>query len=278
MMNDATEEPEAILADDWRFKESLGIGEEAYQFLKKASNLELFLGVAGVATGGAYIASSAIVAETFFPSTGLLAALGLGATAATPIGWVLAAGTLTGGAYYGYRRLIDAMRDKDTIRIPRYINTPLDMIADQLLGLMLPLSIWIAMSDDKEISDEERSSITSYYADNWGYDRVFVERAVAGLVKRFDAEASTMTAKGLAKSLSDYCAGNKDCNEKHIMKFLVDHLKDLVEVEENQEYRRRKSRAVREFEKVALGHSTILFRLSRFFATTCQRARATKNA
>ena len=275
MMNEATGEPEAILADSWRFKESLGIGEDAYQFLKQASNLERFLGVAGVAAGGALIAQSAIVAQTFFPSTGLLAALGLGATAATPVGWVLAAGALTGGAYFGYRRWIDAMREKDTIRVPIYINTPLDMIADQLLGLMLPLSIWIAMSDDKEISDEERNCITSYYADNWGYEQVFVERAIAGSVERFDTEASTMTAKGLAKSLSEYCAGNKDCNKNHIMKFLVEHLTDLVEVEEHQEYRERKSRAVREFEKVALARSTIL---SGFFATIRHRARATKNA
>ena len=274
MMNEVTGEPDAILADSWRFKESLGIGEETYQFLKQASNLERFLGVAGATAGGALIASSAIVAETFFPSTGLLAALGLGATAATPIGWVLAAGALTGGAYYGLSRLIDAMRDKGTIRIPKYINTPLDVIADQLLGLMLPLSIWIALSDDKEISDEERNSISSYYADNWGYEQVFVERAIAGLVKKFDTEASTMTAKGLAESLSDYCAGNRDCNKNHIMKFLVDHLNDLVEVEEDQEYRERKSRAVREFEKVALVRSTVV---SRFFATMRHRARATKN-
>lgn len=275
MINEVTGELDAILADDWRFKESLGIGEETYQFLKQASNLERFLGVAGATAGGVYIASSAIVAETFFPSTGLFAALGLGATAATPIGWVLAAGALTGGAYYGLSRLIDAMRNKGTIRIPKYINTPLDVIADQLLGLMLPLSIWIAMSDDKEISDEERNSIGSYYADNWGYEQVFVERAIAGWVKRFDTEASTMTAKGLAKSLSEYCAGNKDCNKNHIMKFLVDHLNDLVEMEENQEYRERKSRAAREFEKVALARSTVL---SRFFASMRYRARATKNA
>ena len=59
-------------------------------------------------------------------------------------------------------------------------------------------------------------------------------------------------------SLSKYCADNKDCNEEHIMKFLVDHLNDLVEVEENQEYRERKSRVVREFEKATLVRPTIL--------------------
>lgn len=270
-------EPEAILRDDWRFKERLGLGEDTYQSLKRVSRLERFLALAGAVSVGVLIASSDTVAKTFFASTGwlgLLATLGLGAAAKTPIGWVLAAGALTGVAYCCIRRGIDAMRRKGMIWIPKYINTPLDEMADHLLGLMLPFSIWIARSDDKDVSGEERNCISSYYADEWGYEPAFVGRAIAGLVKRFDAEASTVTAKELAKSLSEYCAGNKDCNRDHIMKFLVDHLKDLVEVEENQEYREHKSRAVREFEKVALARSTIL---SRFFATMRHRARATKN-
>lgn len=66
MMNEMTEEPEAILADDWRFKEKLGLGEGAYELLKQANNLERMLGVAGAASGGAFIASSTVVATTFY--------------------------------------------------------------------------------------------------------------------------------------------------------------------------------------------------------------------
>lgn len=258
MMNEVTEEHEAILANDLRFKESLGIGEDAYQFLKLARNLERFLGIAGATSGGALIASSSIVATTYFPSSGLLAALGFGAAAVTPVGWVLAAGAFTGGTYYIVDRLVAKMREKGTIRIPKYINTPLDVIADHLLGLMLPLSIWVAMSDDKGISDEERTCIGFYYADSWGYEQVFVERAITRLAKNLMLKRQTTTAEELVTSLSKYCADNKDCNEEHIMKFLVDHLNDLVEVEENQEYRERKSRVVREFEKATLVRPTIL--------------------
>ena len=247
-MNEMTDEPKAILANDWRFKERLGLGEDAYQFLKLARNLETFLGVSGAASGGALITSSSIVATTFFPSSGLLASLGFGATAATPIGWVLAGGALAGGAYYGLRRLIDTIRDDGVIQIPKYINRPLDMVADQLLGLMLPLSIWMARSDDKEVSGEERICIISYYADEWGYKPAFVERAIADLVDKYAAKSST--ARELAKSLSEHCVANRDCNKDRIMKFLVGHLEDLVEGEENQEYRERKSRAVREFESL----------------------------
>ena len=247
-MNEMTDEPEAILANDMRFKEKLGLGEDAYKSLKVANILERVGGVAGTASGGALIASSSLVATTFFPSTGLLAALGLGAAAVTPIGWVLAAGALTGGAYYGVRSLIDAMKDKIVIQIPKYINTSLDLIAFQLLGLMLPLSIWIARSDDKDVSGEERNSISSYYAEEWGYQPAFIERAIEELVVKFGAEASTKAARELAKSLSEYCAANKDCNTERIIEFLVDHLKELVETEGNQEYRERKLHAGRELE------------------------------
>ena len=251
MTNEMTEEPEAILANELRFKEKLGLGEDAYNALKMANNLEKIVGVGGTASGGVLIASSSIVATTFFPAeAGLLAALGFGAVAVTPIGWVLAAGALTGGAYYGARILIDEMKRKRMTQIPKYINTPLDLIADQLLGLMLPLSIWIARADDQEVGGEERNSIGSHYSDEWGYGPAFVERAIERLTDKSGAGASTRTARELAKSLSEYCVHNKDCNTGHIIEFLVGHLNELVEPEGNHKYRERKLQAVRELESV----------------------------
>lgn len=255
MTNETTDEPEAILADDMRFKEKLGLGEDTYQAMRKAKIVERTVAMAGAASIGALIASSPLVATTFFPSTGLLAALGFGVAATTPIGWVLAAGALTGGAYYGGRRMIDAMRRKRTFQIPKYINTALDLLADQLLGLMLPLSLWIARYDDKQVSGEEKKSIRSYYVDEWGYNAAFVDRAIEELAGKVGTEASTKsTTRELAESLSEYCAANKDCNTEHIKELLVGHLNDLVEVERSPEYRERKSRAAREFESALAGH------------------------
>ena len=98
------DEHEEIIADDLRFKSKLGIGEEEYNYLKRKKNLAEFVGAIGVggATGG--IASSATVATTFFPASGVLATLGFGAAATTPIGWVIGAGVLAGGAYLGARQ------------------------------------------------------------------------------------------------------------------------------------------------------------------------------
>jgi hypothetical protein len=238
------EQPDAILANEERFLERLGIGEDACRFLKSADKLELFLGTAGVASGGVVITSSSVVATTFFPSTGVLAWLGLGAVATTPMGWVLAGGALTGGAYYGLRWTLHKLRKKSTVERPKFINTPVDVIANQLLGLMLPLSIWIARSDDEDVSGEERESIVSYYSDEWGYKADFVECATT----QCSGKVSGRTAKELAKSLSAYCTDSPDCNKEGIIKFLVCHLREFVATEGNHDSRERKSRAVNDLD------------------------------
>lgn len=238
------DEPEAILVNELIFKQRLGVGEDCYKFLKSARNLEHILGTAGAASGGTMIASSFVVATTFFPSSGLLAWIGLGAAAATPIGWVLAAGVLAGGAYYGIRRKLDKVRDDVLVQFPKYVNTPLHLLADKLMGLMLPLSIWIARSDDGEVSGEEKEGIVSYYVEEWGYAADFVEFAIEQCV----GDASDKIAGELAKSLSDYCAANRDCNKNRITEFLVDHLHEFVETEGNGVSRERKARALRELE------------------------------
>ncbi len=239
-----TEQPDTILANEEIFLEHLGVGDDACRFLKSGENLELFLGTVGAASGGMIIASSSVVATTFFPSSGVLAWLGLGAAATTPIGWMLAAGALTGGVYYGFRWMLVKVRKNSRVERARYINTPLDVIANQLLGLMLPLSIWIAKSDDEDISGEEQEGIVSYYSDEWGYNAHFVERAIEQCM----GNVSGNTARKLAKSLSDYCAGNPDCNKERIIEFLVGHLREFVATEGNHASRERKSLAVSELE------------------------------
>ena len=239
-----TDEPDTILANEERFLERLGIEGRASSFLKSADNMELVLTTAGAAYGGGLIASSSFVATTFFPSSGILAWIGLGAAATTPIGWVLAAGALTGGLYFGLRWTLDKVRDKSTVKRPKYINTPLDLIANQLFGLMFPLSVWIAKSDDGEVSEEEAESIVSFYIDEWGYDADFVAYAM----ERCASEVPGKTARELAKSFSDYCAANRDCNKKRITEFLVDHLREFAGTEGNGESRERKVQALRELE------------------------------
>ena len=137
---DCFEGIESIFADPLRYKAKLAIGEEAYTALKFQTPVFQAWDVAGVATTAAVVAKSSVVASTFFAPTGFLAAIGIG-TAVTPVGWVIAAGVVTGGAWYGItRHLKKAMASRVTV-IPNYIKTPLDVLALGLFDLLVPLAL-----------------------------------------------------------------------------------------------------------------------------------------
>ena len=116
-----------IVAEPLKFKIKLAIGEDAYTSLKVTNAVVQVWDVAGVATTAAVVAKSSVVASTFFAPSGLLAAIGIG-TAVTPIGWVIAAGVVTGGAWFSVtRHLKKATASKLTV-VPNFINTPLDVL------------------------------------------------------------------------------------------------------------------------------------------------------
>ena len=217
------DEPEEIIAHDLIFKSRLGIGEETYNYLKRRKNLADFVGAIGVGGGAIGAASSATVATTFFPASGFLATLGFGAAATTPVGWVIGAGVLAGGAYLGARKL-EARKKKKVVVIPKFIHTPLDVIADELLGFMLPLSLRIAISDGR-IIQSERDEIVEHYAKDWGYSRAFVDRAI----KETENNIGSRSYESLSESLSRYCDENPDCNQKAIVAFLLEHLEEVAD-------------------------------------------------
>ena len=224
------DEPEEIIADDLRFKSRLGIGEETYNYLKKQKNLDKFVGALGVGGTVAGVASSATVATTFFPASGFLATLGFGAAAATPVGWVIGAGVLAGGVYVGARKRSEAGKNKEArknkkvVVIPEFIHTPLDVLANELLGFMLPLSLRIAISDG-QIIQSERDEIVEHYAKDWGYSRAFVDTAI----KETENNIGSMSYESLSESLSRYCDENPDCNQKAIVAFLLEHLEEVAD-------------------------------------------------
>lgn len=91
-----------VVADPLRFKRKLKIGAQAFALLRARDSLVAFWDTAGAVTAGAGIAQSSLVATTFFaPSAlgGALSWIGFGAAAATPLGWVVAAALVSGGAY-----------------------------------------------------------------------------------------------------------------------------------------------------------------------------------
>ncbi len=207
-----------IVEDPLRFKQKLEIGEDAYGSLRMKKYLLEALDAANGASAGVVAANSSIVASTFFAPSGFLGVIGLG-TAATPIGWAVAAGTLGAGLSIVIGRHIVRGNSSRVSVIPDFINTPLDILAVGLFDLIGMLSVKIATIDGK-FSQEERDVIEDYFVKEWGYDGIFVKKGLAEI----ELHADDNSVKDVAKKLADFKKSNPDCNynamSKEILRFL----------------------------------------------------------
>ena len=214
---------EKVVGDEMRFKAKLAIGENAYAELRNANAVRKYWDLFGAVGGGAAIAKSSIVASTFFVPHGVLGLIGLG-TAVTPVGWVIAAAAVSGGAWFGIMHALGGATGSRVTVIPKCINTPLDIIGTKLFDLMMPLALKVAHADG-HISDQERECIRNYFVNEWGYDQTFVEAGIALIEPRLDQFKIT----GVADELIAYKKSNPDCNYAVMSKDLVDFLKEVME-------------------------------------------------
>lgn len=220
------ESNEVLVREPLKFKAMLGIGEKAYGLLRAREHLTTFSEAMGVGLTASSVAASGAVAGTFFASSGFMATIGLGAAAITPVGWVIAAGVLTGGTYVGVSRMFEKSKDTGLVVIPKYINTPLDVIATALIELMLPVSLKIARAGGG-MGKEERQAIEAYFTDSWGYSSGYVSR----LVDEYKEQLDSVSYARLAKSLGAYCADSKDCDKETVMSGFVAHLREVIEAD-----------------------------------------------
>ena len=208
------------------FKIKLGIGEDAFASLRQKKNLEQVLEVFNIAImggAGAAAASSSAVATTFFAPAGLLAALGVGATAATPIGWVIAAGVASAGGFFGIRRYLRSGRE-DRVNVgPKWINTPLDALAVALFDFFAPLGIKVAALDG-EMKPVERLLITEYFVREWGYSERFVQLALPEL----EGNVDTFPIVELVDNLIEFKKQSPDCDFDALSKELTSFLKEVT--------------------------------------------------
>ncbi|MFY0648862.1 TerB family tellurite resistance protein [Sulfitobacter geojensis] len=215
-----------VVEDELRFKSKLGIGEDAYASSRLKKSVFEAWDVAGVAATGAQVASSALVAQKFFAAPSLLASIGIGtATAATPIGWVIAASVVSGGAWLGITRYLKDDRGKTTV-IPEFINTPIDVLGLGLFDLMAPLAIRIAAVDG-EIHESETNAIKHYFIRQWGYSEQFVQRGLEFVSQRLD-DYDIRTA---AATLGAFARDNPDCKAKVMLTDINRFLREVMEAD-----------------------------------------------
>ena len=230
---------ESIISIPILFKEKLGIGGEAYRWLRAKDKLVDFAGSVGLGATASSLAASGTVASTFFASQGVLGFLGL-ATAATPVGWIMAAGLTTGAGFLALNRFFERFKDKHVIITPKYINTPLDIIATALIEMMLPVSLKIAKADGK-LSAHERQVIVDNYVDKWGYNKDFIAR----MVREYEEHTAAINLGHIADSFNLYCRDNPDCNPASMRMEYKKHLAEIAT--ENGQIKQAEQAALDEF-------------------------------
>ena len=201
------------------FKKELHIGDDAYKTLRIVNRLQDLTQTFGAAGTGAAIASSPIVATTFFPA-GILGALGL-ASATTPIGWVIGAGVLSGTAWGLITRQIRSVKEARTDEVPKWINTPLDELAVGLFELMGTLAVKLATIDEDR-DRREHDRIMRYFTSSWGYHEQFVDLGI-----QMADEADT-DFRAVVTRLAEFTKANRDCNAPAIGKNVMHFLRDVA--------------------------------------------------
>jgi len=218
-----------VVSDPLRFKLRLGIGEDAYATLRLKKKLQDVWDVGGIAATGATAAASPVVASTFFASTASGAfwtALGLGTAAATPVGWVVAAALTSGGAYYGVTRMMQNFSGSRVETIPKFLNTPLDLLAASLLDLIGALAARVSAIDG-QIDPAEQEEIKRHFVSDWGLDAGYVSAAMEVIYENADQ----IRVKDVAKSLARFQVENPDCNPVAMQAELMAFLALVVEAD-----------------------------------------------
>lgn len=221
--NGEQNQPRTVIADSLRFKQRLRIGDDAYAILRAKKRVGEVWETAGAAATGAGVASSSFVAGTFFAPTGLMASLGLAGAAVTPIGWVVAAGVVAGGGYFGLARLLNTGVNSLTDTIPKFINTPIDILGAGLLDLYGALVVRFSAIDTK-IDARERVAAVEHFVQDWGYDQEYVERTLEVLANNVD----DIRIKTVALELAQFLNANPDCGSAAMQKEILEFLRELA--------------------------------------------------
>jgi hypothetical protein len=192
-----TNEIKIILDNRISFKYKLNLNQDDYDYLNNAKNLHEFAEalIAGAAGAG-------IVYGGFMAGLGVLGQIGLGiGLISNPIGWMALAAGGAGAAAYGARQLSKKADEKAYDKLPKYIKTPLDTLAENLINLFLPVCIKIALVDGK-FTEDEKKTIINYLSTHWGYNRNYIENKLEEnykIINKFKYSDVNKIAKYISK-------------------------------------------------------------------------------
>ena len=218
-----------VVAHPLTFKHKLAIGEDAFTSMRLQKHLGKAWDVVGAAGTVGAAAKSSVVANAFFGKAGLMAVMG---GASTPLGWVLAASVVGGGAWFALTKVLRAETDKRVDIIPKFINTPLDILAIRLFELMVPLALQMVVLGtpagqvaNAGLPSSSRHLMQNYLVGGWGYDHDFIDHALPIL----QANMVNTDVLQTARQLAYYEKQNPDCNYQAMRDDLLAMMRAVAE-------------------------------------------------
>jgi len=129
-LSDLFDNVQAVIDDDFQFKKKLNIGDEHFTYLNNAKNLFDFGESIVGGTGIGWFAFSSWQASVGLGAK-IIAAVTFSSVSA-PIVLIIGSGVLGAAGIFGLKKAKDALvkksEDELMTKVPKYLNTPLDLL------------------------------------------------------------------------------------------------------------------------------------------------------
>lgn len=214
---------ERVVEEPLRFKAKLKIGEKAYTSLMLGRLAGDLWTTGSAAAIGGLTASSPLVASTFFGTW--LTALGIG-TAATPIGWVIASAAAASALGWGATQVWRRYSGSRLEQVPKFINTPLDVLGASLFDLIAGLSVLVAR-ESGELEQAERETILDYFVSEWGLSAAYAHAALPVI----EENTRGRSIREAAVALAEFKRKNPDCNAEAMGAEILGFLEEIAEAD-----------------------------------------------
>ncbi len=209
---------ESVVDNPEKFRAQLKIGSDAFKYLSRAENVGDFTQIAGA---GAL--AGAATSAGWFASLGVLGKVGLGfGLVGTPVGWIALAGVAGVASTYGVKCLFDSAKDASVTEIPKFINTPLDVIGASICELILPILLKISYADGS-FCIKERNTIEKYFVEKWGINKSYI----IGMISETEVNIDKFSFDNLSTALKEI-ESTGDCKFDIMSKEILSISKDVL--------------------------------------------------
>lgn len=209
-----------IIDDDIKFKHKLQLGDDAYKNLKTAKKFKDLTGALIVGVGA--FCASYLVWRIYLAGTLSNLASDVGFGSGPPYGRFFFFGVCFFFLTIFVKKLFKKADEKTMHKIPKFLDTPLNIVALTLSEIFIVPAIKIATVDGV-FSKEEEDYIKSYFVNDWGFNKKFIDNCVESGRKKIGCNYDDYV-----KSLQNICSNSKELKFKTIANELISFLDNII--------------------------------------------------